>query len=294
MTLTHVVATPATSVLVPCHLDCGPNAGINLLIFESVVSLQAQLGSRPLQGLLVELRDDASRSSSVVVRELRATFPRCPIIAVVRALTRDRDLVPAAIAAGATDLALIGYEDLVSCVRRTCGGSGESAPEEEILRALQPHVDADVWPFMAYAIQTAARRLSVDQFAAAFGLSRSALSRRVRRHAFGSATALMMFARALVAAVLLQRQAARVTSVAHELRFRTPYAFRVFLRKQFNARPAEIRCGPGITHALERLVTKDLVLRTGFAPSRLLHEIVRGVKESDGDRLDAEPSVRSA
>lgn len=273
-----VVATPTTSVLVPFQL-CGSLAEMQLLVFESVVSLRAQLGIHAPHGILVELRDDARLSSSLMIRELRQAYPGCPIIGVVRALTRDRDLVPAAIAAGATDLALLGYEDLVSCVRRVCGDAGAITPEEEILRVLQPHVDSDVWPFISYAILTASRRLSADQVATVFGLSRSALARRVRKHGFKSVGLLIAFARALVAVALLQRGAAGVNSVAEELRFRTPYAFRVFLRKQFGARPAQLRHAVPIARSLEQFVMADVLRPRRLTPSLLLAQIARDLSD---------------
>jgi AraC-like DNA-binding protein len=291
---TRLVATPASSVLVPLHLSCGPQAGIDLVVFESVVSLAARVGLRSLDGILIELRADAGTTTVGVIRELRKRFSQCPIIAVVRAVTRDRDLVPAGIAAGATDLALIGYEDLSSCVRRACDGSSfAAAPEDEILYALEPNFEPDVWPFMAYAVRTAAQRLSVDQFAAGFGLSRSALSRRLRKHGFSSAAALLNFARALVAATLLQQRTACVTSVAETLRFRTPYAFRLFLRKQLGARPGQIRRGPHIGHALRRLVPADCV-GGRVAPRDILAEIRRGFPEEDPNQHHMGQEIRSA
>jgi AraC-like DNA-binding protein len=289
-----LVATPITSVLVPFHLACGPETDVELAILDSALSLDSRFRFRTPSGILVELRKGTDSSRDLIER-LRNAYPHVPILAVVRALTEDRDLVPGAIAAGANDLVLIGYEDLTTCVKRVCGGAADISPEERILQALQPYVPRDVWAFMTYAVRTAVRRLSVDQFAEAFGLTRSALSRKLRKDGFASTTQLIGFARALVAASLLQGRAAHVKTVAQQLRFGTPYAMRLFLRKQFGIGPSQIRRGLHVAWVLERVVASQDVAKMGLDLSLLLQEIARGLTQlDDGDSIEDEAHAEYA
>jgi AraC-like DNA-binding protein len=111
--------------------------------------------------------------------------------------------------------------------------------------AVLPRVPAGAQPLLDYLLEHADGPLRVDEVAAALGISRRTLYRRLEALAYPPAEAMIGWCRLLVAAHLLEDQRRSFDSVAGSLRFPSGMALRSLFRRYVGVTGGVARAGDG-------------------------------------------------
>ena len=137
-------------------------------------------------------------------------------------------------------------------LQRTAGESGRVTDSAIVLNALAPRLSEKAYSLVAHGLRLAMRRATVEEFAFATGVAPKTLQRRVARNGLGSPSELLAWCRILLAAQLLDDNAATTASVARALRFPSAAAFRRTLRSLTGLRPTELRTLGGLQYLVAR------------------------------------------
>ncbi len=165
------------------------------------------------------------------IRELRQAFPALPIVAYCDVHELDRQDLIGTIRAGATDLIFRGIDDGVTVARHVLAQAVRHTHADELLRTLAPQLAPALLDFVRFGLQHPTAADDLDMTAAALGMARRTLTKRLQRLEAPPPRRLFTWTRLLLAASMLSEPGRSVQSVALELELESAGALRQLLRR---------------------------------------------------------------
>lgn len=205
----------------------------------------AALASPP-SALLLELVDGQGPRLAPHVRWLRATFPSVPIVACCALSGATAHDILTLAKAGATDLALRGFDDIGTTIFAAIRGTSPEGVASHVVRELGPALPARMRPIVEYCLANAREAITVDEIAAALGMPRKTLARQLAQAGLPSPSRLIAWGRVFMAARLMEDQGRSIERIASDLDFPTPNALRKLLRRLTGLRPNDLRASGGL------------------------------------------------
>lgn len=132
----------------------------------------------------------------------------------------------------------------------------ESATRAAIAERVARVVPASVRHVVRYAVEHGDRPRSVTQLAAAVGIPRKSLDRRLAENTRVTARALLTWGRLIAVAMRLADPTVNGSRVARDLRFASPSAMRNLLQRYAKLTPTELRRAGGTEPLVAMLVAK--------------------------------------
>jgi AraC-like DNA-binding protein len=166
-----------------------------------------------------------------VIRELRQAFPALPIVAYCDVHALDRQHLIGAIRAGATDLIFRGIDDGAAVARHVLAQAVRHTHADELLRRLTPSLEPALLEFVRFGLQHPTAASDLDMTAAALGMARRTLTKRLQLLHAPPPRRLFTWTRLLLAGSLLSDPGRSAQSVALELELESGGALRQLLRR---------------------------------------------------------------
>lgn len=204
--------------------------------------------------VLLDLGSAREHVASRFFRQLRQQFPSVVAVGCVRLAVADIHALPGAVAAGITDIAVIGHDDIGAVVDGALKRMGDEADLRAVLRAIAPHVPAAAWTTIRECGRAAARGLSVTALARELGMSQRTLLRRLVQWGLPRPAALIGWLRLLVAARLLEHSDRTVSEVAKALKYPSSAALRRAFRRGTGLSPTAVRREGGVASVVAAFV----------------------------------------
>jgi AraC-like DNA-binding protein len=196
--------------------------------------------------ILAEPRDRAGADVSDVIAALRAGMPSVPVIAYVgddRVASGD---ILAMARAGVHDLVRSGFDDVGFALGAALASATASCATTAARDELEQIVAPDAWPFVSYCLTRAHGPISVASAAAALGLDRRTLVRRLERAGLPQPRRIAGWCRVIAAARLLDEPIYTLEQAALRLEFPSGTALRNMMLRYTGLRPREIRENGGV------------------------------------------------
>ncbi len=167
--------------------------------------------------------------------------------------------------AGVTELVLRDVDDMQFALARLLA----SATQRSSARRLEEHFSAlipkSMRPVFRYALERAHESLSVDDVAAAFGVTRRTIRNRLVDHGLPRPRVFLTWCRLLMAGALLDERSRSLDSVAGQLDFPSGHGLGMVLRRYLGRGINAL--GPGqVSHAIERAFRAALADAPGSLP----------------------------
>jgi AraC-like DNA-binding protein len=159
--------------------------------------------------------------------------------------------------AGAAEIIQAGGDDLPRVFATVLAAAEHRTKGRRILEQLDPVLPPQTRPLIEYLVEKAESPLSIEQAAAAIGIARRTLEKRLARLGYPPPETLIGWCRLLLAAHLLEDQARSFEEVALELSFPSGMALRSMLKRYTGANGREAREGGPVALVLRRF-TKQL------------------------------------
>ena len=223
--------------------------------------------SRPAVAL-IHVHDAQVSGADETVRALRAANPA---MAVVIYATLDRHVSRAIcrlIQAGATDLAIEGFDDLGAKVRTALRRTGDGDRIADVLAEIERSMHPAGVEVVEYCLLHAHEPLSVPCLSRALGTTPRTLARRLLAAGMPSAGAIIVWCRLAFASHLLENPSRSVTTVAYASDFASPSAFRNQMQRYLGMRPNDVRTRGGLAFVL-RAFGHALVQAASPRPERI-------------------------
>jgi AraC-like DNA-binding protein len=228
--------------------------------------LALQLTTHAYSATIVEVRPHAPEITVTVVRSLRNEHPVLPIVLYSQPdvfepdhwLALGHERISHVFVAGRND----GRQEIRSAI---LGAASEDLPSR-VLNRLGDNVPIEVRALLRFALANAQRRVHVTDMAQALNLHRRTLSARSRNVRYPSPSALIAWARLLIATDIMMSMAATADRAAVMAGFGSGTAFRNMLRRYTGLRPAEVRAGGGLEYIIALL--RESIKRDGRNPLR--------------------------
>jgi AraC-like DNA-binding protein len=217
---------------------------------ETETELRLVMHRHSLASVVIDLGERAFDPAEVVAT-IRTRFRSLPVLGLVRWPFDVRHILPAT-RAGLTDIVVLGHENAWDSIQRVLKGSHEVTSAIAVLDVLAPCLSAESCSLVAHALRLAKSRATVEQLAFSAGLSPKTLQRRVARYGLGSPSELLAWCRIFLGAQLLDSGSTTIASVARELRFPSPSAFRRTLRALTDIRPSGLKALGGLQYLVQR------------------------------------------
>jgi len=196
--------------------------------------------------VIVEPRDRAGADVSEVVTTLRAGMPSTPVIAYIADdVTTSGDILAMA-RAGVHDLVRAGFDDVGFALGSALASATTACATSAVREELAHLVEREAWPFVAYCLTRAHKRISVGAAAEALGLARRTLVRRLERSGLPQPRRVAGWCRVIAAARLLDEPIYTLEQAALRLDFPSGTALRNMLMRYTGLRPREIRENGGV------------------------------------------------
>jgi AraC-like DNA-binding protein len=212
--------------------------------------------------ILAEPRDRAGADVCDVIAALRTGMPSVPVIAYVADdRTASGDILAMA-RAGVHDLVRSGFDDvgfaLGTALASATASCATTAARDELERIIAP----DAWPFVSYCLTRAHGPVSIHAAAAALGLDRRTLVRRLERAGLPQPRRIAGWCRVIAAARLLDEPIYTLEQAALRLEFPSGTALRNMLLRYTGLRPREIRENGGMRCVLHLFKRELAATRT--------------------------------
>ena len=199
---------------------------------------------------LLELRDADGAPTAPTIRHLRTEYPRTPVLALApRGAVAGHDLV-AVVQAGANGIILEGVEDEGVALLAALEQADDECVARLVMAEVGPLLSDEARPVVEYCLTQARRPMTVDDAAAALGMCRRTLGRRLARAGLPSPLAVIGWCRLLVAARAMEEGGRTLEQVALRLEFPGAASLRNMLSRYTGLRPREVREGGGLRRVL--------------------------------------------
>ena len=207
--------------------------------------------------ILLEPRDRAGHDVSPTVAAIRAGMPSVPVIAYIADESASSGDILALARAGVHDLVRAGFDDVGFALGAALASATAACATEAIRAELETLVAPDAWAFVSYCLTRANTPISVSSAAAALGLDRRTLVRRLERAALPSPSRIAGWCRVIAAARLLDQPIYTLEQAALRLEFPSGTALRNMLVRYTGLGPREIRENGG-TRCVLHLFKREL------------------------------------
>jgi AraC-like DNA-binding protein len=167
--------------------------------------------------------------------------------------------------AGVTEVIQRDVDDIRRALARVLVSAGHKMAARRIHEYLKPHLPERAEPLLKYILERADTPLSIDQAAAAVGLKRRTLYRRLEKLGYPPPETLIGWCRMLLAAHLLEDDGRTYDDVADTLDFPSGQALRSLLKRYVGVNGTQARTGPGPLALVLQHVTRELT-RTDEPP----------------------------
>ena len=205
--------------------------------------------------ILVEPRDHAGADVSTTVATIRAGMPSVPVIAYIADARASSGDILALARAGVHDLVRSGFDDVGFALGAALASASAACATSAIRAELECLVAPDTWSFVSYCLTRAHGPISVGAAAAALGLDRRTLVRRLKRASLPPPRRVAGWCRVIAAARLLDEPIYTLEQAALRLEFPSGTALRNMLVRYTGLRPREIRENGGarcVLHLFKR------------------------------------------
>jgi AraC-like DNA-binding protein len=189
------------------------------------------LGHPDARACIVCVTPERVAVAIAAIGALRAAFPSRALIAWCDLHELDRPSLVATIRAGASDLLFRGIDDGRTVARHALANAVRGSCAADLLRDLQPTVPADLLPFLRHGLHTPAAADELDATAAALGMARRTLAKRLALLGAPPPRRFFSWTRLLLAGALLAEPGRTLQAVALELGFESTPALRLQLRR---------------------------------------------------------------
>ena len=217
-----------------------------------VLPLAAAAGA---SAILLEPRDRAGEEVSTTVTAIRAGMPSVPVIAYIADDHVSSGDILALARAGVHDLVRSGFDDVGFALGAALALASAACATEAARGELEGLVAPDSWGFVSYCLTRSHGPISVGAAAAALGLDRRTLVRRLGRASLPSPSRIAGWCRVIAAARLLDEPIYTLEQAALRLEFPSGTALRNMLMRYTGLRPREIRENGGarcVLHLFKR------------------------------------------
>jgi AraC-like DNA-binding protein len=208
--------------------------------------------------ILAEPRDRAGDDVSDVIAAVRNGMPSVPVIAYIADHQTSSGDILAMARAGVHDLVRAGFDDVGFALGAALASATAACATTTARDELESLVAADAWPFVSYCLTRAHGPISVRSAAAALGLDRRTLVRRLERAGLPQPRRVAGWCRVIAAARLLDEPIYTLEQAALRLDFPSGTALRNMLVRYTGLRPREIRENGGVRcvlHLFKRELT---------------------------------------
>ena len=212
-----------------------------------VLPLAAATGA---SAILVEPRDRAGEDVSSVVAAARTGMPSVPVIAYIADTTTSSGDILALARAGVHDLVRAGFDDVGFALGAALANATVACATTAAREELESLVAPDAWPFVSYCLTRAHGPIAIGAAAAALGLDRRTLVRRLERASLPPPRRIAGWCRVIAAARLLDEPIYTLEQAALRLEFPSGTALRNMLLRYTGLRPREIRENGGASCVL--------------------------------------------
>lgn len=180
-----------------------------------------------------------------LARGLHVQFPSVPVLVYYDpTVTTPRELLEF-FDAGVTDVIQRDVDDVRRVMVSILASVGHKATTRRLLEVLRPSLPPTAVPILDYVLERANTPLSIDQAAAAIGIGRRTLYRRLDRLGYPPPETLIGWCRLLLAAHLLEDQGRTFDDVAAALSFPSGMALRSMLKRYVGVTGRRAREGSG-------------------------------------------------
>lgn len=255
---------PRGGVLVPC---------------ASANDVLAELAAEPAIAVVVSAYGPDIEDGIALTRTLRARFPVLPILIYhdPRATT-PRQLLQF-FEAGAAEVVQRG-EDFRHAFTAILASAGHRVTARRMTEVLSPVLPPEARKLIEYILAEGDAPLSIEQAAAAVGIGRRTLEKRLSRLGYPAPETLIGWCRLLLAAQLLEDQGRSFDDVAIELEFPSGMALRSMLKRYTGVTGREARTGPGPVALVLQHLTQKLRTPQATAEVHRSREMVRALEQT--------------
>ena len=233
------------------------NGRADVTFCEDRTELVALAAGRSASAVIAEPRDRAGDDVSSVIVTLRSGLPSVPVIAYIadeRATSGD---ILAMARAGVHELVRTGFDDVGHAMAAALASATASCASAAVRDELERLVAPEAWPFVSYCLTRAHETIAIGAAAAALGLDRRTLVRRLERAGLPPPRRIAGWCRVIAAVRLLDQPIYTLEQVALRLDFPSGTALRNMLVRYTGLPPREIRENGGIRCVLH-LVRREL------------------------------------
>ncbi|HYV98812.1 MAG TPA: AraC family transcriptional regulator, partial [Gemmatimonadaceae bacterium] len=160
--------------------------------------------------------------------------------------------------AGAAEILQTGDDDLRRVFASVLASAGHRVKSRRLLEQLEPLVPPQAKPILQYLIEKGDTPLSIEQAAAAVGIARRTLEKRLAALGYPPPETLIGWCRLLIAAQMLEDQGRSFDEVALELEFPSGMALRSMLKRYTGVSGRTARGGRGPVALVLRHLTAKL------------------------------------
>ena len=248
--------------------------------------VMAALADRAAVAVVVCANGPDITEAIALTRVVRARAAAVPVLIYCDGrYTNPRDVL-SFFQAGAAEIVQGKQEDLRRIFATVLATSAHRASARQIMSKLEPMLPPQARPLLEYLLDKGDTPLSIEEAAAAVGIARRTLEKRLLALGYPSPETLIGWCRLLVAAHLLEDQQQTFDTVAIQLGFPSGMALRSMLKRYTGVTGREAREGLGpvalvLRHLADHLRTQQAraEIRKCRAAQRALAASV-GVKKS--------------
>lgn len=188
--------------------------------------------TRTLTDVLIVCLTTAGAPSAIsAIRAVRAAFPSLAIVAYCDVHELDRQALVRTIQAGATDLIFRGIDDGRTVAQHALAHAVHVTHVDRWLTEFRPLIREELRPYLRHGLLTPAAADDLSGTAAAFGLARRTLSKRLAALGAPPPRRFFTWTRLLLAASLLSEPGRSLQSVALQLQLGSANALRQLLQR---------------------------------------------------------------
>jgi AraC-like DNA-binding protein len=214
-----------------------------------IVDIRRDLRASPLSE-----RELSGQPSIKLTAQLYAEWSYIPVIGYVNSTPQHARDILAAAHAGASDIILGDFDDLEMAVGKILGISTTKYVVSRVDRIMAGIVPAHLREFFLFCMANTHYPLSVDGVAGRLQRSRKTLSNWLVAAHLLPPSRIVMWARVLVAARMLEDLTQSSEKIARELHFMNGASLRAMLRRYLGCSPDVLRQRGGFEYALARFV----------------------------------------
>jgi AraC-like DNA-binding protein len=224
---------------------------------ESANDVLAALSEGPAVAVVVSAYGPTARDGVALTRTLRVRYPALPVLVYHDPQSTSPRQLLAFFQAGAAEVVQKG-EDFRHAFASILANAGHKIVARRLLEKLNPVLPPQAKPLFEYLLAQGEAPLSIEQAAAAVGIARRTLEKRLARLGYPAPETLIGWCRLLLAAHLLEEQGRSFDDVALELSFPSGMALRSMLKRYTGVTGREARTVHGPVALVLMRLTEQL------------------------------------